>query len=277
MLDRDLAELYGVDTRRLNEQVKRNKERFPAEFMFQLTKAELKDWMSQIAISNKEKMGLRKNPYAFTEQGVAMLSAVLKSETAVRASIKIIKAFVAMRRLMAAHAGILPRLENLERRQIKHEYETDQKLERVFKTLEDKDIRPKQGIFFDGQIYDAYSFISGLIRSAKKSMILMDNYVDDTVLTLLSKRKKGVAAVILTKTISAQLELDLKKHNAQYAEIKVKAFKNSHDRFLILDEKRVYHLGASLKDAGRKWFAFSKIDRLALQILDRLKTAEEIL
>lgn len=243
--------------------------------MFQLTKFELKSWMSQIAISNKEKMGIRKMPYAFTEQGVAMLSAVLKSETAVRASIQIIKAFVAMRKLIAAHTEVLPRLENLERRQIKLEYETGQKFEHIFKALEGGDIQPKQGIFFDGQIYDAYSFISHLIRSAQKSILLIDNYVDDTVLTLLAKRKRGVTAVILTKAVSNQLELDLRKHNAQYPEIRAKEFKNSHDRFLILDEKHVYHLGASLKDAGRKWFAFSKIDRLAFRILERLKPTQE--
>ncbi len=294
MLDRDLAEFYGVETKVLNQAVKRNSERFPEMFMFQLTQDEAdslrsqfvtsKDtflrsqnvtldesvWRSHFAIS-KGKGGRRYLPYVFTEQGVAMLSAVLKSGAAVRVSIQIMNAFVAMRKLMASHHRVLPRLENLERRQIRHEIETDQKFERVFTALEGADKRPVQGIFFDGQVFDAYRFVSDIIRRANKSIVLIDNYVDDSVLTLLGKRKSRVSALILTRTVSKQLILDLEKHNAQYPPVKIRVFKNSHVRFLIIDEEEVYHIGASLKDLGRKWFAFSRLDKEALKIMDKVR------
>ena len=166
---------------------------------------------------------------------------------------------------------VLPRLENLERRQIRHEIETDQKFERVFTALEGADKRPVQGIFFDGQVFDAYRFVSDIIRRANKSIVLIDNYVDDSVLTLLGKRKSRVSALILTRTVSKQLILDLEKHNAQYPPVKIRVFKNSHDRFLIIDEEEVYHIGASLKDLGRKWFAFSRLDKEALKIMDKVR------
>ena len=266
MLDRDLAAFYGVETKVLNQAVKRNLERFPKEFMFQLTKDELENWKSQIVTSNREKMGLRKLPYVFTEQGVAMLAGVLKSDTAVKMSIQIISAFVAMRRFLVTNAGIFQRLDNLEYKQIK----TDQKLEKVLDAMQSKELEPKQGIFFNGQIFDAYKFVSGLIRKAEKSIVLIDNFIDETVLTLFSKRKKKVAVTIFTKEISKPLALDIEKYNAQYPLVDVKVFKDSHDRFMIIDNEDVYHFGASLKDLGKKWFAFSKFDKKALQILQKL-------
>jgi len=271
MLDSDLAELYNVETRRLNEQVKRNIERFPQAFMFQLTEVEFKNLMSQNATSSLEWGGRRKLPFVFTEQGVAMLSTVLKSGTAVKVSIQIMEAFVAMRKFIASNAQIFQRLDTVEKKQIEHKIETDQKFNKVFEAIESKDIKPEKGIFFNGQIFDAYKFISDLIRTAKKSLILVDNYIDDTVLTLFSKRNKNVSVSIFTKEISKQLSLDLKKHNSQYPQIVIKEFKNSHDRFLIVDDKEVYHFGASLKDLGKKWFAFSKFDREALKLLEKLK------
>jgi hypothetical protein len=217
MLDRDLAELYGVETRVLNQAVKRNIERFPEEFMFQLTKEEAENWMSQIVISNKERMGIRKMPFVFTEQGVSMLSAVLKSEIAVSISIKIIKSFVEMRKFISNNALIFQRLDLLEQKQSK----TDEKVEAILSAIEDKSMKPKQGIFYDGQIYDAYIFVSDLIKSANENIVLIDNYIDDTVLTLLSKRDAKVKVTIYTKNISKQLELDLQKHNAQYPTIEL--------------------------------------------------------
>ncbi|OHD93205.1 MAG: DNA-binding protein [Sulfurimonas sp. GWF2_37_8] len=271
MLDRDLAELYQVETKRLNEQVKRNIERFPQEFMFQLTKDELENWKSQFATSNKELLGLRKMPFAFTEQGVSMLSAVLKSETAVKTSIQIINSFVKMRSFLSQNADIFKRLELVEKRQISHEIKSDEKFEKLFDALEAKSLKPTQGIFYDGEIYDAYLFVSNLIKSAKESIVLVDNYLDESVLTMLCKREKNVTATLYTKNITAQLELDLKKHNAQYPKITLKKFDASHDRFLIIDAKELYHIGASLKDLGKKWFAFSKFEMGSFDILKRLE------
>lgn len=270
MLDRDLAEFYHVETRILNQAVKRNYRRFPIEFMFQLTSEDLEDWKSQIVISNKEIMGIRKMPLVFTEQGVSMLSGILKSEIAIEISIKIINAFVNTRKFISANAGIFQRLDKVERKQL----ETDQRLEQIFKALDDKSIKPKQGIFFNGQIFDAYKFVSDLIRSAKKSIVLIDNYVDETVLVHLSKRSSNVKITIFTKYISKQLMLDVKKFNKQYPSIKIKEFSDSHDRFLIIDNTTVYHFGASLKDLGKKWFAFSRMEAEAVRMLARLELGD---
>jgi len=270
MIDNDLADIYGVEVKRLNEQVKRNTERYPTEFCFQLSEEERQNLKSQFATSSWG--GRRTNPYAFTEQGVAMLSGVLKSETAVRTSIQIINAFVAMRRFIATNAQVFQRLGAVERKQIEYKEETDQKFEQIFNAIEERSIKPKQGIFFDGQIFDAYRFVSDLFRTAKKSIIIIDNYIDDTVLTHLTKRHNTVSVTILTKTISKQLALDVKKFNEQYPAIEIKEFDNSHDRFLIIDDKTVYHFGASLKDLGKKWFAFSKMDIGAAEMLTRLET-----
>ena len=267
MLDRDLAELYGVETRRLNEQVKRNIERFPEDFMFQLTSNEFDNLKSQIAISSWG--GVRKLPYAFTEQGVAMLSGVLKSSTAVEANIRIMRAFVSMRHFMVNNAAVFQRLETIEFNQLEsnkvqakilaHQEVQDHRIDEIFRRLDEGMYKPKQGIFFDNQIYDAYSFVSELVKSAKQRIILIDNYVDETVLTLLDKRGENVSATIYTQQISRQLRLDVDRHNSQYPPIEVDVFRRSHDRFLCIDDT-VYHVGASIKDLGKKWFAFSKME-----------------
>ena len=267
MLDRDLAELYGVETRRLNEQVKRNIERFPEDFMFQLTQNEFDNLKSQFATSSWG--GVRKLPYAFTEQGVAMLSGVLKSSTAVEANIRIMRAFVSMRHFMVNNAAIFQRLETIEFNQLEsnkvqakilaHQEVQDHRIDEIFRRLDEGMYKPKQGIFFDNQIYDAYSFVSELVKSAKQRIILIDNYVDETVLTLLDKRGENVSATIYTLQVSRQFRLDVDRHNSQYPPIEVDVFRRSHDRFLCIDDT-VYHVGASIKDLGKKWFAFSKME-----------------
>ena len=264
MLDRDLAELYQVETRRLNEQVKRNIERFPEEFMFQLSKEEFINWKSQFATSN-DKMSLRKIPYAFTEQGVSMLASVLKSKVAIDISIQIIKAFVNMRKLISQNIHMFERFERIEQRLNIH----DENFDKLFEALEDKTLKPKQGIFYDGQIFDAYIFINDLLKRALNEIILIDNYIDETIFTLFSKYP-NIKIQIYTANITKQLKLDFEKYQKQYKNIEINEFKNSHDRFLIIDKKEVYHLGASLKDLGKKWFAFSKFEIESLKMLDRL-------
>ncbi|MCK5062760.1 MAG: ORF6N domain-containing protein, partial [Candidatus Aenigmarchaeota archaeon] len=254
MLDSDLAKLYEVKTKQLNRAVKRNIERFPERFMFQLTVSEYNSLRSQfVTLENKENMksqnatssyekngefqnnnllkdslrfqngtskylqgGRRYLPYAFTEQGVSMLSGVLKSDIAVKVSIQIIDAFVSMRKFISKNAEIFVRLNTVERKQLESQIKTDKNFERVFEAIENKELRPKKGIFFDGQIFDAYNFTSDLIRSAEESIILIDNYIDDSVLTLFSKRKDNLRVIIYTKNISKQLKLDLDKYNSQY-------------------------------------------------------------
>jgi hypothetical protein len=271
MLDSDLAEIYGVETKVFNQAVSRNIERFPELFRFQLTQDEYDNLRSQSVTSSHG--GRRYLPYVFTEQGVSMLSAVLRSETAIKVSIQIINAFVEMRRFIQHNADVFARIDSVEKRQLQFESTTGANFEKVFQALEAAE-PPKQGIFYNGQVHDAHTFVSGLIRKAKKSLILIDNYVDDSVLTLLTKRKKAVTATIYTKTISKQLALDLEKHNEQYAPISVKKFKDAHDRFLIIDEQHIYHIGASLKDLGKKWFAFSKFESGALEMLQKLGGAK---
>jgi len=264
MLDSALATMYQVEVKRLTEQVKRNIERFPPEFYFQLTDAEYKDLAlrSQIATS-KGRGGRRYLPYVFTEQGVAMLSAVLHSDIAVRVSIQIMQAFVKMRKLLSANTGFIQRLENVEQKQI----DTDKRIDKIFDALESKDAVPKRGVFFEGQIFDAYVLANKIIKSAKKSIVLIDNYIDESVLTILAKKSKNVKATLLTRDISKQLKLDIVKFNQQYPTIDAQTFNLSHDRFLIIDDKDVYHLGASLKDLGKKWFAFSKMGIEGLELL----------
>lgn len=312
MLDKDLAELYGVETKRINEQVKRNIERFPEEFCFQLTKEEVESLRSQIVTlssmnetlrsqiatlngeitdlkshfatsSSQNWGGTRKLPYAFTEQGVAMLASILKSETAVKVSIQIMNAFVQMRHFLAANGSLFARLDSVEKQQIETEEKLNRNIvqiqekltvheknfEKVFDALEAADL-PKQGVFCNGQIFDSYKFVSDLIRKAKTSIVLVDNYVDDSVLSMLDKRKPGVSATIYTQSISKQLTLDLQKHNAQYAPIDVRVMTNFHDRFLFIDEKTIYHIGASIKDLGKKVFGFSKLGLDAKQIMNML-------
>ncbi len=256
MIDRDLAEMYQVETKVLNQAVKRNSERFPIQFRFQLTENEKIELVTICDRFDLLKHSSSK-PNVFTEQGVAMLSAVLRSKIAVQISIQIINAFVEMRKFIANHYGLLQRMDGIERKQI----ETDQKFEQVFKDLESKNIIPNQGIFFEGQVFDAYELASKIIRSAKISIVLIDNYIDETTLTHLSKKAKAVKVLLLTKTMSNKLALDVKKANEQYGNFEIRVFASSHDRFIIIDNSDVYHLGASLKDLGKKWFAFSKMDK----------------
>lgn len=270
MLDKDLAIFYGVKPIRLREQVKRNIKRFPSDFMFQLTEEEVDLMVSQNAIPSKQHLG-GSLPFVFTEQGVATISSVLTSERAIEVNIQIMRAFVAMRRFIASNAKVFQRLDTVERKQIEYKAETDQKFERIFNAIEERSIKPKQGIFFDGQIFDAYKFVADLIRTAQKSITLIDNYIDDSVLLLLTKRKKGVPVKIFTKTISKQLALDVKKYNSQYPPVEIKKFKYAHDRFIIIDDEEVFHFGASLKDLGKKWFAFSKLEKDAFRLMERLK------
>ncbi len=270
MMDRDLAELYGVQTKVFNQAVKRNISRFPDDFMFQLSKEEFENWKSQIVTSNSDKMGLRKSPFVFTEQGISMLSAILKSETAVNMSLKIIRTFVNMRKFISNNSNLLQQIQDIQKRQISYEIKTDEKIDTILNAIEDKSIEPKQGIFYNGQVFDAYNFIADLIRDSKQSIVLIDNYIDDTTLTLFSKNQ-NIEVTIYTQTISKQLKLDLEKYNSQYKDIIIKTFKDSHDRFMIIDNKEIYHIGASLKDLGKKWFAFSKFDIENLGLLERLK------
>lgn len=256
MIDRDLAEMYQVETKVLNQAVKRNSERFPIQFRFQLTENEKTELVTICDRFDSLKHS-SSNPNVFTEQGVAMLSAVLRSKIAVQISIQIINAFVEMRKFIANHYGLLQRMDGIERKQL----ETDQKFEQVFKALESKNAIPNQGVFFDGQVFDAYELASKIIRSAKISIVLIDNYKDESTLTHLSKKAKGVKVLLLTKTMSNQLTLDVKKANDQYGDFEIRVFASSHDRFIIIDNSDVYHLGASLKDLGKKWFAFSKMDK----------------
>ncbi len=270
MLDSDLAILYEVSTKALNQAVKRNIARFPSDFMFQLTEEEKMKLVTNCDHLQKLKYASQL-PFAFTEHGVTALSGILKSKKASEINIKIIRAFVAMRRFINKNAGIFNRIDVIEQKQLKYQVETNDKFDKVFEAIENKKIIKKQGIFFEGQIFDAYNFISNIIRSAKKSIILIDNYIDDSVLTLFSKRKKCIKVKIYTKNITKQLILDLDKYNAQYPSVSVKKLNLSHDRFLIIDGKEIYHIGASLKDLGKKWFAFSKFDANALNLLEKLK------
>ena len=256
IVDRDLAELYGVETKSLNQAVKRNIDRFPESFRFQMSKEEVDK-----VVTNCDRLSMLKfspnKPYAFTEQGVGMLASVLHSPSAVQISIKIIEAFVAMRHFLLSNAQVFQRLDRMELKQL----ETDHKIEQIFDKLEEQSVIPKQNIFFDGQVFDAYRFVSGLIKSAKTEIVLIDNYIDESVLTMLDKRDSSVKATIYTKQITSQFQLDVNKHNAQYAPISVQPFNKAHDRFLIIDDK-VYHFGASLKDLGKKWFAVSLMQDL---------------
>ncbi len=271
MLDRDLAELYGVENKRLNEQVKRNIERFPGYFMFSLTADEYRVLRSQFATFN-EKVAPKYLPHAFTEQGVAMLSAVLRSPTAVSVSIRIMEAFVAMRQFIATNVNLVKRFETIEHSQLEmrqHQDVADRRIDEVFKRL-DAHTPPVEGIFYDGQIFDAHTFVSDLIRSARERIVLIDNYIDDTVLKRLDKRSEDVDATVYTQRISAKLRTDIDSHNAQYRPIDVKIATNVHDRFMVIDET-VYHIGASIKDLGRKVFAFSKMGINVDELIGNIK------
>jgi len=279
MLDSDLANLYSVETKKLNQAVKRNSDRFPDSFCFRLTMNELKEIKSEklrikniagnsrsqiVTLKMERGQNTKYLPLVFTEQGVAMLSAVLRSKVAVKVSIQIIQTFVAMRKTLTNLHGIFQRLETIELKQLK----TDNTLEKVLKALEHND-SPQQGIFFEGQLFDAHLFISKLIKQAKKSLILVDNYVDENTLLLLSKRKKQVKCTIYSKPKASFLK-DLEKHNLQYAPVYFIQNHSSHDRFLLIDDNQLYHIGASLKDLGLKCFAFNRMDSLTNDLKGKL-------
>ncbi len=257
MIDRDLAYLYNVETKVLNQAVKRNLNRFPEHFRFQLTESEYENLRSQIVTSTKDNThgGRRYMPYVFTEQGIAMLSAVLKSDIAVEISVKIMNSFVEMRRFLLSNQELFSRLDRIEIKQL----ETDRKFEEVFNYIA-ANTEVKQNIFFNGQIYDAFSFIVGLIGKAKKEIILIDNYVDVNTLNILCKKNQGVEVVIATAGKGSLSVKDITKFNAQYPKLSVKTTTDFHDRFLILDKIEVYHIGASIKDAGKKSFGITKIE-----------------
>ena len=257
MFDFELAEIYGYSTKRLNEQVRRNKNRFPSEFMFRLTAEEYEYLRSQNATSSEDNAhgGRRYMPYVFTEQGIAMLSAVLKSDIAVEVSVKIMNSFVEMRNFLLSNREMFARLDRVELKQL----ETDKKLEKVFNYIA-TNTEVKQNIFFDGQIYDAFSFIVGLVKKAKKEIILIDNYVDVNTLNILCKKNQGVDVTITTAGKGSLSTKDVTKFNAQYPKLSVKTTMDFHDRFLIIDKAEVYHIGASIKDAGKKSFGITKIE-----------------
>ncbi len=263
MLDRDLATLYDVETRVLNQAVKRNINRFPLNYCFQMSEPEFLDWKSQFVISNSSKMGLRKRPFAFTEQGVAMLSTVLRSEPAVKISIQIMDSFVKMRHILNNNSNLISKIDQLELRQTSSE----KKIERILDKLQKEPDTNAYGVFSKGQIFDALHFISDLVRSADKSIKIIDNYIDDRVLKILTKRKQKVKADIYSKGIDQKLKNDIVKHNQQYPVIYLHSTSSFHDRFLILDDKFIYHIGASIKDLGTKCFAFSKMDDTSLKLV----------
>lgn len=247
MLDRDLAKLYNVETRIINQSVKRNAQRFPEEFCFQLTNGEFEKWKSQIVMSNSDKIGLRKKPYVFTEQGIAMLSALLKSETAIKTSISIMNAFVTMRKYISNNL--------LEQKYINNMVlEHDERIKLLEDTFSKFDTFSNE-IFFEGQIYDTYSLLIDIFNTSKESIIIIDNYISKELLDILSKTERKVT--IYTKVIDNNL---INKYNSQYHNVTIKINNSFHDRFIIIDNKALYHCGASFKDLGKKCFAITKID-----------------
>lgn len=272
MLDSDLARLYGVETKRLKEQVKRNIARFPKDFMFELTKEECS--RSQIATLNTGRgYNIKYRPYAFTENGVAMLSSVLRSETAIEVNIRIMRAFNAMRTFLMNNATLFKRLETVEHHQLllqQHAIATDNKIEEILERLDNKEIESIEGFFYDGQIFDAYTLISDFVREAKERIILIDNYIDDRVLKILSKRKEGVSALVYTDPRNEIIKQDVKTHNRQYPPVQIKNCRNVHDRYLIIDND-IYFIGGSIKDLGKKIVAFCKMHRDPKEILDNIK------
>ena len=265
MLDSDLAALYKVETKTFNQAVKRNIERFPESFRFQLSVEEYQNLRSQFVTSSAENAGngqhggRRYLPFVFTEQGVAMLSSVLHSEFAIQTSIKIMNAFVEMRHVIASTATLFSRLETLERRQIADQHENDKKFNLIFEAL-DRQAEPAHGIFFDGQIYDAYKFVNNLIAKADSEIVLIDGYADLSVLDMLARKKAGVKVTIVTHPKNSLTTQDIQKFNAQYPLLKVRKSDKFHDRFMIIDQQKLYHIGASLKDLGIRCFGFSKMD-----------------
>ena len=264
MIDRDLAELYGTETKVLNQAVKRNIERFPEDSMFQLSDEEFLVLRSQIVTSKTETRGGRQYlPYAFTEQGVAMLSSVLKSQTAVEVNIQIMRAFVAMRHFLQNNAKVFSEINTIKKQLLDtnvHQKETDKKVEELFDLIDKYNVKDTQGIFFQGQIFDAYAKFESFIAQAKQEIILIDNYVDLSILQRLAKKKKNVNVVIYTDPKAKLTAQDIQQFNTQYPTLTLNHTTKMHDRFLIIDQKILYHIGASLKDLGKKCFAFEVLD-----------------
>lgn len=282
MLDSDLAMLYNVETKRLNESVKRNSKRFPENYCFQLTEEEYIALRSQIATSNIEsenvssKGGRRYLPYVFTEQGIAMLSAILRSDEAIQVSLNIMNTFVKMRRFLAENALMFERLSSLELKQLEYQKESNEKFDKIFAYIsEHKEV--DQHIFFDGQIYDAFSLLVSLIEKAEKSIVLIDNYVDVGTLNILAKKREGVTVTVYTVRRTRLVTQDIDNFNAQYPTLKVNYTGVFHDRFLIIDETVAYHIGASIKDAGKKCFGINLIEDIGIitDILQRLEIETE--
>ena len=286
MLDTDVAMLYHYETKKINQAVKRNIDRFPEKFCFQLTedefshlrsqfvtlnesniKAKQENNWSQIVTSSKsdssKHRGKKYLPYVFTEQGIAMLSGLLKNDIAVQVSIHIMDAFVEMRKFLMLNGQVFERLTNIEYKLLDH----DKKFDEVFNQLQLEE-NIKQRVFFDGQIYDAYSIIIDIIKRANSKILIIDNYVDDSVLKMLAKKKNNVEAVILTSDKSNIENLDIKKFNKEYPILKVAKTNKFHDRFIIIDNKEMYHLGASIKDLGKKCFAINRIEDI--EIIEKL-------
>lgn len=262
MIDRDLAEIYGVKTKRLNEQVKRNIERFPERYIFQLSDNEILKLVANCDRFNKLKHSTS-NPYAFTEQGVSMLASVLNSATAIDTSIKIIDAFVAMRHFMQNNAKVFVEIESIKQHQIEtdiHLIENDRRIEHILTLLEKNEQEDKQKLFFDGQIYDAFSLMVSIVQKAEKDIVLIDNYVNTETLDILSEKKKGVNVQIFTSKNNKITKTAIEKFNSQYPKLALSFTDKFHDRFIILDHRIAYHIGASIKDAGKKCFAVSLIN-----------------
>ena len=279
MVDSDLAMLYQVETGALNRAVKRNIRRFPEDFRFQITAEEYENLKCQSGISSLNENGYggrRTLPYVFTEQGISMLASVLHSDVAVNVSIGIMRAFVEMRRFIANNALLFERISNVELKQLEYQKQTDEKLEQIFEYISEHE-EASQKVFFDGQIYDAFSLIVSLIQKAKKEITLIDGYVDVGTLNLLSKKKSDVAVTIYTQKQTKLTKTDVKNFNAQYPTLKIKYTKVFHDRFLILDRVTAYHVGASLKDAGKKCFGINLIQDAGIikDILQRLELETE--
>ena len=289
MLDRDLAILYGVPAKRLNEQVKRNNNRFPDSFMFRLSDSETQQVItacdsqdcrsrSQIATLNKGRgSNIKYRPFAFTEHGIIMLTSVLKSAVAVKASIRITNTFVAMRKALASIAPMLARLDAVERRQIAdqsrneaNQQRNEERFDMIFKAMDGGDF-PLQKVFFEGKHYDAYSFARKLIRKAAKSIVLVDGYCDDVTLDILAAKRGGANVTIATVAKTPITQTAIEKFNKQNPTLMVKQTGVFHDRFLILDGKELYHFGASLKNLGRQYCAVSKIDAMFIpSIMERI-------
>ena len=263
MLDSDVAMLYHYETKKINQAVKRNIDRFPERFCFQLTEKELEIMWSQIVTTSKledNKYRSKKYlPYVFTEQGIAMLSGILKSEIAVQVSIKIMDTFIEMRKFISTNKNLFEKVIDIENKMNKKFIEHDKKFDEVFNQLQSEE-NIKQRIFFEGQIYDAYSLIIDIIKKASKKILIIDNYIDDSILKMLAKKKKNVEVVILTSNKSNIHNIDVQKFNKEYPILKIAKTNKFHDRFIILDNEEMYHLGASIKDLGKKCFGINKIE-----------------